>query len=42
MPAGSIEKGGKKLPVGLQLIGGWFEEKKLLSLAAAIEKILKY
>jgi aspartyl-tRNA(Asn)/glutamyl-tRNA(Gln) amidotransferase subunit A len=42
IPAGSIEKDGKKLPVGLQLIGGWFEEKKLLSLAAAIEKILKY
>ena len=40
IPAGTVEKGSRKLPVGLQLIGGWFEEKKLLSIASQIEKLM--
>lgn len=40
MPAGFIEEGGQKLPVGLQLIGPWHGENKLLDIAMVIEKIL--
>lgn len=41
IPAGFVEKEGKKLPVGIQFIGKWFGEKKLLAVAAAAEKTLK-
>jgi len=40
LPAGFSEVEGQKLPVGLQIIGKWFEEKKLLAIAERIEKIL--
>lgn len=30
------------LPVGLQLIGGWFEEKKLFAIATQIERIIGF
>lgn len=40
IPAGSVEKEGRKLPVGLQIIGKWFGEKELLGIAEATEKIL--
>ncbi len=41
LPAGFTEIGGKKLPVGLQLIGKWFGEEKLLGVAEGVEKVLK-
>ena len=41
IPAGFVEREGKKLPVGLQFIGKWFEEKKLLTISKATEIILK-
>jgi len=40
LPCGIIEKDGKKLPVGLQLIGSYFEEAKLFQVACAIEKLV--
>lgn len=40
IPAGSVEKEGRKLPVGLQIIGKWFGEEELLGIAEATEKIL--
>ena len=40
IPAGFIEKNGKKLPVGIQLIGKWFDEARLLNIAGSTEKIL--
>ena len=40
LPAGWVEREERKLPVGLQLIGNRFEERPLLSAAAAIEKII--
>lgn len=40
IPAGSVEKEGRKLPVGLQIIGKWFGEKELLGIAESTEKIL--
>lgn len=41
LPAGWADAGGTKLPVGLQLVGKWFDEEKLLSVAGIAEKILK-
>lgn len=40
LPAGTVEEKGVRLPVGLQIIGTWFSENKLLKIAGAIEKIL--
>jgi len=40
LPCGIIEEDGKKLPVGLQLIGSYFEEAKLFQVACAIEKLV--
>jgi len=37
IPAGTVEKDGKELPVGLQLLGNWWQEDKLLNLAEALE-----
>lgn len=37
IPAGMVEKEGKELPVGLQLIGKWWDEQKLLNIALAME-----
>ncbi|MBX4201261.1 Asp-tRNA(Asn)/Glu-tRNA(Gln) amidotransferase subunit GatA, partial [Candidatus Parcubacteria bacterium] len=37
MPAGKVGK----LPVGLQIIGNYFEENKMLAIAEAMEKVLK-
>ena len=38
VPCGKIEEGGKKLPIGLQLMGKWFDEETLLNCAYAFEK----
>ncbi|MFC1686690.1 Asp-tRNA(Asn)/Glu-tRNA(Gln) amidotransferase subunit GatA [Patescibacteria group bacterium] len=40
LPCGEIEEGGKKLPIGVQLIGNYFEEAKIFQAAYRIEKIL--
>lgn len=37
-PIGSVDEGGKNLPIGGQLMGKWFDEEALLSAAAAFEK----
>lgn len=39
LPAGWVKQGGAKLPVGMQIIGKWFEEGRLLDFAAQVEKI---
>ena len=41
LPAGSIVKESKSLPVGIQLIGSWYQERKLLEIAKVLETILK-
>ena len=41
MPCGIIEDSGKSLPVGLQLIGEWFGEARLLGIARECEVALK-
>jgi aspartyl-tRNA(Asn)/glutamyl-tRNA(Gln) amidotransferase subunit A len=40
LPAGSVERGGKTLPVGVQLIGLWFQESKLLNIAKVVESLV--
>lgn len=40
MPAGYAEKDGVMLPVGMQVIGKWFDETKLLGAAELIEKLI--
>lgn len=37
LPAGWVEKDGKKLPIGMQLLGRWWGEQELLNLALALE-----
>lgn len=37
-PIGTIEEGGKALPLGGQLMGKWFDEETLLCVADAFEK----
>ncbi|HHX58249.1 MAG TPA: Asp-tRNA(Asn)/Glu-tRNA(Gln) amidotransferase subunit GatA [Candidatus Moranbacteria bacterium] len=37
IPAGIVSEDGKDLPVGLQLLGRWWEDEKLLSFAKALE-----
>ena len=37
IPGGSVEIDGKKLPVGFQLMGKWFDEENLLNVAHAFE-----
>lgn len=37
---GTIEEDGKRLPVGLQIIGDWFSESKLLGIARRAEETL--
>lgn len=41
LPAGRVVKNNVSLPVGLQLIGHWFGEYKLFSIAKKIEIVLK-
>lgn len=41
LPAGWIKQEDAKLPVGMQIIGKWFEEGLLLDFAAQVEKLLK-
>jgi aspartyl-tRNA(Asn)/glutamyl-tRNA(Gln) amidotransferase subunit A len=38
VPAGTIRKDGKDLPIGFQLMGKWFDEENLLRAADAYEK----
>lgn len=40
LPAGFVELENKKLPVGMQIIGRWHEDEKMLMAAEEIEKIL--
>ncbi len=37
VPFGSVEKDGKNLPIGLQLIAPWFEEKRLFEVGKILE-----
>lgn len=37
-PMGTIEEGGRQLPIGGQLMGRWFDEETLLCVADAFEK----
>jgi aspartyl-tRNA(Asn)/glutamyl-tRNA(Gln) amidotransferase subunit A len=41
LPGGSVAREGKSLPVGVQLIGSWFQEEKLLGVAKFLEILLK-
>ena len=41
LPCGTVEREGKKLPVGLQLIGKHFDESTILRTAFALEQELK-
>ena len=41
IPAGGIPSGSGKLPIGLQIIGNYFEENKVLSIAGEMEKMLQ-
>jgi aspartyl-tRNA(Asn)/glutamyl-tRNA(Gln) amidotransferase subunit A len=38
VPAGWVERNGTRLPVGLQVIGKWFEEDPMLDFAEQIEE----
>lgn len=38
VPAGTIKKDGRELPVGFQLMGKWFDEENLLRVADAYER----
>lgn len=40
IPAGFVEREGKKLPVGFQIVGRWFGEDKLLDFAEKLELVL--
>lgn len=40
VPCGTLETDGKKLPVGFQLLGKWFDEENLLRAADAYERSL--
>lgn len=40
VPAGFVEKENKKLPVGLHLIGNWWEDYKLFEIARQLESAL--
>lgn len=41
LPAGTVTRNGSVLPVGLQMIGRWWDEDRLLSIAACSERLLK-
>lgn len=41
IPAGFVKREDKSLPVGVQLIGSWFAEEKLLRVAKFLETLLK-
>lgn len=41
IPAGKVVLEGKSLPVGVQIIGPWFQEEKLLGVAKLFETLLK-
>ena len=40
LPCGTVEREGKKLPVGLQLIGKHFDESTILRAAHSLEQAL--
>jgi len=40
LPAGGVPSGSGKLPVGLQIIGNYFDENKILDVASHMEKML--
>lgn len=37
LPAGWTQREGRKLPVGMQLLGPWWKEQEILNIAAALE-----
>lgn len=37
LPCGTVEKDGKQLPIGMQLLGCWWEEQELLNIGMALE-----
>ncbi|MEA2006589.1 MAG: Asp-tRNA(Asn)/Glu-tRNA(Gln) amidotransferase subunit GatA [Patescibacteria group bacterium] len=39
IPAGVVVEAGKKLPVGLQLMGKWWDEQNMLNVAAGFEQL---
>ena len=39
VPFGSVERDGKKLPVGIQLISPWFEERRLFEIGKIFESV---
>jgi aspartyl-tRNA(Asn)/glutamyl-tRNA(Gln) amidotransferase subunit A len=41
VPAGTVERDGKNLPIGFQLMGKWFDEENLLRAADAWERNAK-
>lgn len=41
VPCGKLSRAGKNLPVGLQMIGRWFDESRLLSAAYVFEQNYK-
>lgn len=42
VPAGFSHKQGVKLPIGLQLMGSWWQEQKLFQIAHAIQQITDF
>lgn len=42
VPCGFVEKQGVKLPVGLQLMSSWWNEKKILQIAYAFQQITDF
>ncbi|MBI4132864.1 MAG: Asp-tRNA(Asn)/Glu-tRNA(Gln) amidotransferase subunit GatA [Candidatus Sungbacteria bacterium] len=42
LPVGSVERGGKQLPVGFQITGKWWEEDALLDFAGHLESALRF
>jgi aspartyl-tRNA(Asn)/glutamyl-tRNA(Gln) amidotransferase subunit A len=42
LPCGFVERDGASLPVGLQLMGKWFDEETLLSLGEAYEQVTEW
>ncbi len=42
IPCGFVERDGKRLPVGLQLLGRWFDEESLFTLGEAYEQATEW
>jgi aspartyl-tRNA(Asn)/glutamyl-tRNA(Gln) amidotransferase subunit A len=42
VPIGFVEEGGKKLPVGMQIVGPWKADARVLRVARAYEAATEY